>query len=409
MDIYEPAEDSYLMKEFVMEFAWGRVLDMGTGSGIQALSALPIPNVREVLAVDVNENVINKLNKKIKHDQLRKIKVIQSDLFSNVTGQFNIVIFNSPYLPQDKGIEDKAIYGGRKGWEVSEKFFQGVSKHLFSDGKILYLFSSLTNKEKIEEILRNNLLKWKELGRKKFAFEELYVYLVEKTELLNELENKGVVDINYLTHGKRGNIFTGYFDRNQRIKSHIPKGSDKVKVGIKIERKESLALGKIENEIKWYKKLSEFTELIPRLLFYGENYFVYEFVEGVPILEWIKIHEKKDIIKILVKILNKVLTLDIAGVNKEEMHHPHKHIIVNSFNEPMFIDFERCSETDIPKNVTQFVEYLCRIESELRIKGIQINIEDMRKLAKEYKDQWRVSRNLDVIKSVFNTMINHIR
>ena len=84
---------------------------------------------------------------------MRKIKTIKSDLFENVEGHFNVILFNPPYLPQDKGIEDIALYGGKKGWEISEKFFNEVSKYLFSDGRMLFLFSSLTNKEKINEII----------------------------------------------------------------------------------------------------------------------------------------------------------------------------------------------------------------------------------------------------------------
>jgi predicted Ser/Thr protein kinase len=43
-------------------------------------------------------------------------------------------------------------------------------------------------------------------------------------------------------------------------------------------------------------------------------------------------------------------------VNKEEMHRPLKHIIVGK--DARFIDFERCSKTKNPKNVTQFCNYI---------------------------------------------------
>ena len=71
--------------------------------------------------------------------------------------------------------------------------------------------------------------------------------------------------------------------------------------------------------------------------------------------------------------------------NKDEMHHPLKHIIITPSG-PVLIDFERCKETKKPKNVTQFVEFLCRIKEELSKKGILINAENLRKLSKEYKN-----------------------
>src|SRR3989344_2824742 len=165
MGIYEPAEDSYLLQKHVREYALGRVLDLGTGSGIQALTAITNPNAQQVIAADANPEAVAALEHKIRTQHIRKLKVIQSDLFSHVPGKFNLIIFNPPYLPQDKGIEDRAIYGGKKGWELSEQFFRQASAYLYPDGKILFLFSSLTNITKIEEILEHNLLQWEELGR----------------------------------------------------------------------------------------------------------------------------------------------------------------------------------------------------------------------------------------------------
>ena len=49
MDIYQPAEDSYLINQFVKQYAIGRVLDMGTGSGIQALTAIKSPMLGKLL------------------------------------------------------------------------------------------------------------------------------------------------------------------------------------------------------------------------------------------------------------------------------------------------------------------------------------------------------------------------
>ena len=50
--------------------------------------------------------------------------------------------------------------------------------------------------------------------------------------------------------------------------------------------------------------------------------------------------------------------MDGVGVNKEEMTRPWKHIIVTPAGEAILIDFERCRETRLPKNVTQFCQFL---------------------------------------------------
>ncbi|MDP3640695.1 MAG: methyltransferase, partial [Nanoarchaeota archaeon] len=113
MAVYEPAEDSFLLQRWVKEHALGRVLDMGTGSGIQAFAAAASPRVREVLAVDIDKETIAQLRQKIAKEKIaaKKIKALQSDLFEHIAGKFDTILFNPPYLPQDPGIEDHTIYG----------------------------------------------------------------------------------------------------------------------------------------------------------------------------------------------------------------------------------------------------------------------------------------------------------
>ena len=52
---------------------------------------------------------------------------MHSDLFSNIKGKFNTIIFNPPYLPEDE-FKDKSLDGGKKGYEIIEKFLNKVSK-----------------------------------------------------------------------------------------------------------------------------------------------------------------------------------------------------------------------------------------------------------------------------------------
>lgn len=347
MDIYDPAEDSYLLQKYVQKHAQGRVLDLGTGLGIQALTAAKNLKVREVIAVDINENAVLQLKTIINSKKIKKIKVLDSDLFSQVSGKFDTIIFNPPYLPQDKGISDPAVYGGKKGWEISERFFSQVNIYLNEKGRILFLFSSLTNKSKIEELIRNNILEFNELEKLKFHFEELYVYFITKSGLLKELERKRVSSLNYFCHGKRGNIFVGVYQGR--------------KVAVKIKRNKSQAVERIKNEVRWLKILNK-KNIGPKLLFSGKNYFVYEFVDGDFIIDWIKNNKKVKIKKMLLDVLEQCFILDKLKVNKEELHHPFKHIVIKENNsEPVLLDFERCYPTEKPHNVTQFIDFLAKL------------------------------------------------
>ena len=158
MQIYEPDEDSYLLEGFVKKLAFGRVLDMGTGTGIQAKA---VRNAEEIIAADINQDCRKNFEK-------TAIKFVKSDLFENLKNQtFDVIIFNPPYLPEDKGIEDPTIYGGKKGYELIEKFLDQAKDHLSKKGFILLLFSSLTRKKEVDRIIEDNCFEKKTTYRKK--------------------------------------------------------------------------------------------------------------------------------------------------------------------------------------------------------------------------------------------------
>ena len=167
--IYEPREDSFLLKKHVKKLVSGKVLDVGTGSGIQALAALE--NTKEVLAVDISEEVVEYCKKK-------NINVIQSDLFEKIEGKFDWIIFNPPYLPEDpREPEDSklATTGGKKGDEILKRFLVDAKDYLNENGKILVLISSLTGKA--EDLFKD--YSWKLLERENLFMEDIEVYLLQ--------------------------------------------------------------------------------------------------------------------------------------------------------------------------------------------------------------------------------------
>jgi release factor glutamine methyltransferase len=175
MDIYNPSEDSFLLSKNVREHAKGKVLDVGTGSGVQAAAASE--KCKDVTGVDINRDAI-----KFCKERYKELDFFKSDLFEYVVGKFDTIIFNPPYLPMDEDDEkifDPALFGGKEGWETIERFFHDVRKHLNPKGIILLLFSSLTNKEKVDNIIKSAGFQYEQIDSLKLDFEELYVYKVE--------------------------------------------------------------------------------------------------------------------------------------------------------------------------------------------------------------------------------------
>ncbi len=172
--VYKPAEDSFMLARNLNIKEDEKVLDMGSGCGIQAIIASE--TAKEVHACDINIQAI-RCTKFNAEQYNRDIEVFWSDLFSNILEKYDVIIFNPPYLPRDKtekrDVETIAWNGGKEGRELLDRFLDEVHEYLNKDGRILIVQSSLTNLEKTLEKLRNFKIKIRE--KKKLFFEELYV------------------------------------------------------------------------------------------------------------------------------------------------------------------------------------------------------------------------------------------
>ena len=133
----------------VEELVRGSVLDMGTGSGIQAVAAALKPDVEYVLAVDINPEAVEDAKERAsKAGVISKMRFLVSDLFTNVKERFDWIIFNPPYLPSEGDIEDLTWAGGENGGETIERFLEEATSHLMLGGSILMIVSSETGLNK---------------------------------------------------------------------------------------------------------------------------------------------------------------------------------------------------------------------------------------------------------------------
>lgn len=376
--LYEPREDSYLLEKQVSRAAFGSVLDIGTGTGIQALASANSRHVRNVLAVDINPAAIEYCKKTIHHP---KILFKKSDLFDSVNGEFDTIIFNPPYLPADPNEAKEsalATAGGKHGYEIIERFFTQVKDYLDDNGIILFLISSLTNPLKVETIMADHGFTFKRIAKQKVSFEELYVYSAEKNPIIKRL--KGIKNINFLAKGHRGIVYSGTY-----------KGKD---IAIKVDLNPG-AVSRVDMESRWLKILNK-KNIGPKMLDAGKDFLIMEFIEGEKLFDYVQHSNKNQIRHVIHDIFRQCYEMDQLQINKEEMHHPVKHILITTEGVRM-IDFERCRKTLEPKNVTQFCQFLTSgsFAYGLENKGLIIN-KRILKFAQKYKhDPSR--KNFDVI------------
>jgi release factor glutamine methyltransferase len=172
--VYAPSDDSFLMIEALapLQLSHKRVLDMGTGSGILGLYCAL--QGADVTASDIDDCAIKEA-KRAAETLGVPLKISVSDLFSNVPGRFDLILFNPPYLPS-RVCEDRTIDGGPGGTMLTDRFLHALPAHFEGSGEALLMTSNLNDPSSLR--LRHRSLEFLTVARRSLFFEELQVLRV---------------------------------------------------------------------------------------------------------------------------------------------------------------------------------------------------------------------------------------
>jgi release factor glutamine methyltransferase len=377
-DYYEPAEDTFFLLDVAKKQINKPNLDIcevGCGSG-EIISNLK----GNLYATDINPKAIEETKKKSKIADVRL-----GNLLEPFDKKFDVILFNTPYLPcegrekyEDLEMIDKAIYGGKNGYEVILNFIEQIGNRLKTEGFVLMLFSSLSKPNIIYRKLDEEGFEYEILAVQKHFFEELYVVKVSKTNIIKKLENLGVKDIKYLAKGKHSVNYIGMY-KNKKVV--IKTGLEKY----------------IRKEIFFLEKLSGL-DFVPKIYLKEKEFVIREFASGKVINEWIKGKSIASVVKIFQIICDQCVKLDKTGISKDEMTNPYKHLFVDK-NEVKWIDFERSTYSNTPRNLPQFLEYVKRIFKEL--KSAKVDEKGLFGFAKIYKEKCiKINLNFYIHKEV---------
>jgi len=140
-----------------------RVIDVGTGSGVIALSLAKQFPEAEVSAVDISEDALALSRESAARVGLSEgVHFQKSDLLENLSERFDLIVANLPYISmQDRHLlsrevlhdPDVALFGGPAGDELVRRLIEQAPSHL-NPGGLLALEIGLDQAEGLSDFLR---------------------------------------------------------------------------------------------------------------------------------------------------------------------------------------------------------------------------------------------------------------
>ena len=143
-----------------------RILDLCTGSGIIAITLKKeiVEKYTEIVASDISEKALSIAIENANNNNAN-ITFIKSDLFDNISGKFDLIISNPPYISYKDKITIKdnvlnydphlALFAEEDGIYFYRKIIEKAVHYLSKDG-VIFFEIGYDQKEKILELGKNN-------------------------------------------------------------------------------------------------------------------------------------------------------------------------------------------------------------------------------------------------------------
>ena len=175
--VYPVSDDSILLIRSLNITQGERVLEIGCGSGVVSIHCAK--NGCIVTAADINPDAVKtaRLNADL---NFVPMDVVYSDVYENVNGIFDTIVFNLPYLPvEEEGMAEKAWSGGADGLGPLPRLLRDSKKHLTKDGRIVIVVSSLMDQKRLNDVLSKYDVTV--LGEEPMFFEKLSVLEIRRS------------------------------------------------------------------------------------------------------------------------------------------------------------------------------------------------------------------------------------
>jgi len=181
---FETEELIFYTKEYIDKYFNKKVdiLDIGTGSGNIAITLKKIFLAARITAIDISKEALVLARENAKYNNV-EINFLESDIYENVVGKFDVIISNPPYLKKDEQIMSIvyqnephiALFAEENGLYFYKKILENAKYYL--KNKYLIAFEIGLNQEiDISNLAKKYLgnpdidIKKDMQGRKRFIF-----------------------------------------------------------------------------------------------------------------------------------------------------------------------------------------------------------------------------------------------
>ncbi|SDI78965.1 peptide chain release factor N(5)-glutamine methyltransferase [Streptococcus equinus] len=124
-----------------------QILDIGTGSGAIAISLKSARPDWHVTASDISSEALQLAKENSERNQA-SLDFIESDVFNQISGKFDVIISNPPYIAYDDEDEvgvnvlasepHSALFADEDGFAIYRRIIEGASSHLTENGKLYF-------------------------------------------------------------------------------------------------------------------------------------------------------------------------------------------------------------------------------------------------------------------------------
>lgn len=207
-------ETEHLVDWMIREVKAGRLrkpnslLDVATGSGCIGLTLATAWKDCRVLLSDISEEALDLARMNASRLGLHQVKLVRSDLFEKVTGSFDLVTANLPYIPsaeistlsrEVRRDPVLALDGGPDGMEIIRRFLIEVKKHLLPDALIVLEVGHDQGREVADKALDCGFVNARLLadlaGIERFVIAEYVAPPVTEDSVSEGLSTEAVADI----------------------------------------------------------------------------------------------------------------------------------------------------------------------------------------------------------------------